>query len=259
MSSLPLAGRTVVVTRPRAQAEGLAARIAAAGGEALLFPLLEIAQVADPAPLAACAAALESYHLLVFISPNAVAYSLPTLLAGRSSWPASVQTAAVGGSTVAALASHGVGPVVAPSERFDSEALLEQPALQPEAVAGKRIALIRGDGGRELLGDTLRQRGATVDAIPCYRRLPPVLPATVLSERWGSGRLDAITVSSSEGLRYLVDLLDADGRAALATTPVFVPHQRIADNAAALGLNRVILTGPADDGIVAGLCAYNWP
>ena len=258
MPPLPLAGRTVVVTRPRAQAEGLAARIAVAGGEPLLFPLLEIAPVADPAPLAGCAARLADYHLLVFISPNAVAYSLPTLLAGGP-WPAGLTAAAVGGSTVAALAPYGVGRVVAPTVRFDSEALLDLPEMQAEAVAGKRIALIRGDGGRELLGDTLRQRGATVDAIPCYRRLPPALPASLLTARWATGQLDAITVSSSEGLRYLVDLLDAAGRTALATTPVFVPHQRIADNATALGLHRVILTGPADDGIVAGLCAYNWP
>lgn len=259
MTAQPLAGRTVVVTRPRAQAEGLATRIAAAGGEPLLFPLLEIAPVADRSPLAACAAALESYHRLIFISPNAVAYSLPTLLAGRAGWPATVGAAAVGGGTVTALAPYGVGPVVAPTERFDSEALLDLPEMQAEVVAGKRIALIRGDGGRELLGDTLRQRGATVDAIPCYRRLPPAQPASLLSERWAAGRLDAITISSSEGLRYLVELLDAAGRTALAATPVFVPHQRIADNAAALGLHRIILTGPADDGILAGLCAYNWP
>ena len=65
-------------------------------------------------------------------------------------------------------------------------------------------------------------------------------------------------MSSSEGLRYLVDLLDATDRDYLRTTPVFVPHARIAENATALGLQRVILTGPADAGIIAGLRAYNW-
>ena len=76
---------------------------------------------------------------------------------------------------------------------------------------------------------------------------------------WRAGQLDALTVSSSEGLRYLVDLLDAEGRRYLQKTPVFVPHARIAENARALGLSNIILTDAADAGIVAGLRAYNWP
>jgi uroporphyrinogen-III synthase len=75
---------------------------------------------------------------------------------------------------------------------------------------------------------------------------------------WRAGRLDALAVSSSEGLRYLYDGLDDEGRRFLAATPVFVPHARIAENARALGLGRVIETAAADAGIVAGLCAYNW-
>ncbi|MEY2633501.1 MAG: hypothetical protein RIR00_2155 [Pseudomonadota bacterium] len=253
--SLPLAGRTIVVTRPRAQAGGLAAAIVAAGGAPLLFPLLEIEPAADPAPLAAAAARLGDYALAIFISPNAVNYSLPALPA----WPAGLLPAAVGQGTVKALAAAGIPGAIAPQQRFDSEALLELPQLQAAALAGRRVVIFRGDGGRELLGDTLRARGAQVDAIPCYRRLPPALGPAVLHAAWDAGQLDALTVSSSEGLRYLLDLLDAAGRARLMATPLFVPHARIADNARALGLQQVILTGPADAGIVAGLCAYNWP
>jgi uroporphyrinogen-III synthase len=75
---------------------------------------------------------------------------------------------------------------------------------------------------------------------------------------WRAGQLDALTVSSSEGLRYLVDLLDFDGLAYLKETPVFVPHARIAENARALGLQKIILTEAADAGILGGLRAYNW-
>ncbi len=75
----------------------------------------------------------------------------------------------------------------------------------------------------------------------------------------GAGKLDALTVSSSEGLRYLVDLLDAEGFAFLQKTPLFVPHARIAENARALGLSNILLTDAADAGILAGLLAYNWP
>jgi uroporphyrinogen-III synthase len=77
----PLAGKTIVVTRPQAQAAPLAEAIAAAGGRPLVFPLLEISPAADPRPLAAAAERLADYALAVFISPNAVDYALPALLA----------------------------------------------------------------------------------------------------------------------------------------------------------------------------------
>ena len=75
---------------------------------------------------------------------------------------------------------------------------------------------------------------------------------------WQNDQLDGLAISSSEGLRNLVGLLDTVGRSHLARTPVFVPHQRIAEVAQELGLQQVILTGPADAGIIAGLCAYHW-
>lgn len=252
----PLAGKTIVVTRPRAQAAGLAAAIEAAGGEALLFPLLDIAP-ADPQALRAAAARLGDYALAIFISPNAVTYSLPLLLA-HGGWPASLTPAAIGPGTVAALAAHGVSGCLAPASRFDSEGLLAEAALAAERVGGRRIALFRGNGGRELLADTLRQRGAEVDCITCYRREAPSADPALLHAAWAAGRLSAFTLSSSEALRYLVDRLDAAGRARLVRTPIFVPHPRIAATARACGLSHIILTEGADAGIVAGLTAYNW-
>jgi uroporphyrinogen-III synthase len=254
----PLAGKTIVVTRPQAQAGPLAAAIAAQGGQPLIFPLLEIAPAADVQPLAVAVSRLADYSLAVFISPNAVDYAVPAILA-RGAWPVGLQPAAVGQGTVKALAAHGIAGCVAPSERFDSEALLAMPELAIERVAGRRIAIFRGDGGRELLADTLRARGAAVDCVTCYRRSGPAGDVAPLLAAWRAGKLDALTVSSSEGLRYLVNLLDAEGRSYLQKTPVFVPHARIADNARALGLSNIILTDAADAGIVAGLRAYNWP
>lgn len=254
----PLAGRTIVVTRPLAQAAPLADAITAAGGTPLIFPLLEIAPANDPQPLADAVAKLDDYSVAVFISPNAVAHALPSIL-GRGPWPPALLPAAVGQGTVKALAAHGVAGCVAPTERFDSEALLDLPELAAERVEGQRVAIFRGDGGREFLADTLRARGATVDCITCYRRSGPAAGVAPLLAAWLAGHLDALTVSSSEGLRYLVDLLDAEGRAFLQRTPLFVPHARIADNARTLGLSNIILTDAADAGILAGLRAYNWP
>jgi uroporphyrinogen-III synthase len=79
-----------------------------------------------------------------------------------------------------------------------------------------------------------------------------------LDALWAENQLSALTVSSSEGLRNLIGLLDPIGQEHLRRTPVFVPHQRIADVAREFGLQQVSLTGPADAGIIAGLCAYNW-
>ena len=251
----PLAGRSIVVTRPLAQAGALADAIRAAGGTPFVFPLLLIDPASDPAPLRAALARLADYRLAVFISPNAVAFSVPAILA-QGPWPAGLIAAAVGQGTVRALAAQGVANAIAPTERFDSEALLELPELQRASVAGQRVAIFRGDGGRELLADTLRERGATVDCITCYHRSAPDSAAPLLAQ-WERG-IDAFTVSSSEGLRHLVDLLDAPSRERLATTPLFVPHARIAENARAMGLDAVVLTAAADAGIIAGLCTYNW-
>ena len=256
MTKQALQGKTIVVTRPLAQSAKLAGLIHLQGGRPVVFPLLDIGPADDPKPLQSAIAGLDDYALAVFISPNAVDYSLPAILSARA-WPTGLQAAAIGQSSVVRLADYGISNAIAPCERFDSEALLDLPALQPERVRGKRVAIFRGNGGREYLADTLRERGASVDYVTCYHRSAPD-DAALLQSLWQAGDLDALTVSSSEGLRNLVRLLDDGGRERLRSTPVFVPHQRIAEVAAEYGLLRVVSTGAADAGIIAGLCAYNW-
>lgn len=253
MTSGRLAGRRIVITRPAGQNERLAEMIRAAGGEPIVFPVIEILDLEDTRALAAAADRLDGYQLAVFISPNAVDKAMNVIRARRE-WPASVRAATMGRASERALARHGVADVIAPSGRFDSEALLDLPALAN--VAGWRVVIFRGDGGRELLGDTLRERGATVDYVACYRRVRPDADVGPLLERWGRGEIDAVAVSSSEGLRNLYDLVGTPGQAWLKRTPLFAPHARIAENARALGCERVIETGPADDGIFAALAAF---
>ena len=253
---MSLHGKRILVTRPAEQAGELARMIAAQGGQAVLFPLLEIAAVDDLSALRRAAAQLDDYDVAIFISPNAVAYSLPVLLAACR-WPASLRAAAIGPSSARELAAQGIAEVICPVGRFDSEALLELPQFAASALYGKKILLVRGDGGRELLAQTLRERGARVDAVSCYRRSPPSDGAPLLSLLRNS-RIDALTISSSEGLRNLLPLLDTDALARLRRLPLFVPHRRIAQVAAELGLQRVVLSAPADAGIIDSLCAYPW-
>ena len=109
---------------------------------------------------------------------------------------------------------------------------------------------------RELLGDTLVERGATVEYVTCYHRMRPPLDAALLVGRARAGTLDAITLTSSEGLENLVEMLGADAAAVLGGTTLFVPHARIAERARALGAPNVVLTGAADAGLMAGLASH---
>ncbi|MHB8668081.1 MAG: uroporphyrinogen-III synthase [Burkholderiales bacterium] len=253
MSASALAGRRVVVTRPAGQSAHMAALIRAAGGEPVLFPALEIFDARDLRPVLALIERLDAFDLAVFVSANAVEKAL-ALVRARRTWPPALRVATVGRGSERELRRHGFAAVIAPSERFDSEALLDLPELKQ--VQGRRVVIFRGEGGRELLGDTLAARGAVVEYAECYRRDRPRADPAPLLALWARGALDAFTVTSSEGLANLHQLLGADGARCLQDTPLFVPHQRIAAAARALGVRNVVLTGPGDEGMVAELAAF---
>ena len=249
MRDTPLAGKGIVVTRPAHQAGYLAESIRAGGGNAILFPVIEIAEIEDQQPLLALIDRLDDFDWAIFVSPNAVSRAL-RLINARRELPARLRFAAVGHGSVRELNQCGVREVTAPA-RFDSEALLDLPQMRE--VGGKRIVIFRGVGGRELLGDTLAARGAGIEYAACYRRVRPRRDAARLLEAWARDQLHAITVTSSEGLHNLVALAGATGRSPLRQTPLFVPHPRIAETARELGLATVVVTAQGDDGIMHGL------
>ncbi|MDP2822051.1 MAG: uroporphyrinogen-III synthase [Sulfuritalea sp.] len=250
---MSLAGRHVVVTRPAGQAAHFATALTGAGAIPVLYPVLEIRDIEDLAPLLDVAIRLDSFDLAVFVSPNAIERALAAILPRRA-WPAALRVAALGKSSERELARHDIHDVISPALRFDSEALLDLPELTD--VAGRRVIIFRGDGGREVLGDTLKERGASIEYVTCYRRARPQLDPAPLLKLWEQGQLDAVTLTSSEGLRNFFDMVGRLGQAWLKKTPAFVPHIRIAEQAQALGLANVISTGPGDDGLMAGLMQY---
>lgn len=252
--SLPLQGRGVLVTRPAAQAAALAAELTALGARVACFPLIEILPPAEPQALRALAARLGEFDLAFFVSANAVTHALAEL--PRAGWPATLRIATVGPGTARALHDAGFAEVLVPAERFDSEAVLDLPAFAPAAVAGKRVLVLRGDGGRELLADTLRQRGARVEQVSCYRRAAPTADPTPLLDAAAHGRLHAISLTSSEAADNLVALLGSRAAELLTRLPVFVPHARIAERVAALGGRRIHETAGGDAGLVAALVAF---
>lgn len=251
MAKASLAGLKILVTRPRDQALPLAQMIESAGGKALLFPLLDIAPVLDADALQQQISHLPQANLAIFISPNAVQYGMKALAAAgisiKAAENAGLKIATVGPGSAKALRELGVDNVLVPTARFDSEGLLALPELQD--IAGWRVMIFRGDGGRELLGDTLKAHGASVEYVSCYRRGKPQQPASCLLNELP----DAITVTSSEALAYLWQMLDVPVLAKICDIPLFLPHPRIAALAKTQGWQQIHLTESGDEGLLAGL------
>ncbi len=245
-----LDGLGILITRPARQAAGLARQIAAIGGKPIIFPAIVILPPEDRQALDRAQRELSRYDFAVFVSANAVEYGI----GDPAAWPSRLLALAPGPGTASALVAAGIDNVRLPTTTMDSEGLLALPELA--AVAGKRVVIFRGGGGRELLGDMLAKRGASVDIVDCYRRARPEAGAGGLEEALRAGRVDAVTLTSSEGLDNLWELLGADARARLAATPTFVPHPRIAARAGEHGIARVIVTPPADAGLLATLLEY---
>jgi uroporphyrinogen-III synthase len=199
---------------------------------------------------------LDAFDLAIFISPTAVQRALDLLVAHRKgrAWPVRLQVAAIGRGTARELERRGLAEVLAPPAEADSEALLALPELA--TLAGRHVVVFRGQGGRELLGDTLAARGARVEYAECYRRVRPVQEVSAPEPAWARRALDAVTVSSSEGLANLDALLRAWRRDWLRESPLFVPHPRIAAEAALLGARETVVAGPGDREIALGLLAY---
>jgi uroporphyrinogen-III synthase len=247
----PLAGRVILVTRPRAQAAGLAKRIQEAGGEALILPTVQIEALGTSPELTRALAQLPRCNLAVFVSGNAVRCGWP-LIAGAGGWPQGLRAAAVGRGTAEDLRARGVQEVLAPEQGGDSEALLR--LLESEDLVGRKVIVFRGQGGRELLADALRARGAEVAYVECYRRIKPAMPSQPLLDRIRAGALDAITATSAEGLSNLLDLLGEPG--AVRSVPVFAMHPRIGATARSIGFRQVVVTDSGDEGLLRGIIIF---
>ncbi|MFM0355409.1 fused uroporphyrinogen-III synthase HemD/membrane protein HemX [Paraburkholderia nemoris] len=270
-SSVGKAAFTVVITRPAGQSNELIAQLAAAGIDVLDFPLIDIAPVTDEAPLRAALASLERYALVVFVSPNAVDHAFAR---SDAIWPHALPIGVVGPGSVQALVRHGVAapaytiisPPSAPEEdtaRFDSEGLFAaiDTALGATSLEGKRVLIVRGDGGREWLADRLREAGAEVETVAAYRRLvpEPTIGGWARVHALLAGAPHAWLLTSSEGVRNLHELaqehLTADEITQLKHADLVTPHPRIAQTARALGFDSITVSGAGDERIARALLA----
>lgn len=247
-----LKGLRVLVTRPAGQADRLHDLVAAAGGKPVRLPAIEIHDTLELERLQQVLMQLDSYDLAVFISVNAVDKAMEYCRV-LPAWPASVLIATVGVRSAEALEAYGLTVDLVPEHRFNSEALLALPALQD--MTGKRVVIIRGNGGRNTLRDTLVERGAEVDYVEVYRRVCPDVEPESLLHLWQPGLLDIISITSNETLQNLYDMAGAEGQPDLCRLPLVVASQRQAVLAEKLGFERppVVAENASDEAIIAGL------
>jgi uroporphyrinogen-III synthase len=249
MADSDLAGIGVLVTRPRRQATELVELIRSQGGSAIEFPVIEILP-REQALVEAAAVELPQPDITIFVSRNAVDNGLAYI--------ASARTAVIGPATAAALEATGRNVDIAPVDGYDSEHLLEEPELRD--VRGKHIRIIRGVGGRELLGDTLQDRGAVVDYLEVYERALPRYSAeqtAKLEQQWRAGAVKVVTVMSVESLNNLVSLLPQWCATELGNTLLVTPAARVIQEA----LNRYpgiptrLASGPQSGNIIDAILA----
>lgn len=241
-----LKGQVTLITRPEAQQNSLRAAIEYRGGEWLSLPLLSIVPLTDSDLLAARQQVqdLDNYDVLIFVSRNAASLGAELISDCWPQLPVQQSIIAIGKST-AKLVTDLLGcVVVSPEAGSDSEAVLALPELQQ--LAEKRIAIFRGQGGRELLATTLRERGAMVDYIEVYRREQVQHSAAEVAAFAAPNKIDAITVHSGESLQILTGLLGAT-RASILTIPIVVPSARVAKQAEQSGFTEVVNAQGADD------------
>lgn len=246
----------VLVTRPAGQADALLAALESRGFVAEHLPMLAIEPI-DPLPGAERQRVLDldRYQHLIFISANAARIGLaridefwPQLPAGQRYW-------AVGASTAAVLAGAGLA-AESPRSDMSSEGLLAMPGLAD--AQGQRILLIKGEGGRDLLARALRERGAGVDTLCCYRRAPVGHDAGRIRELVDGSGLDIILISSGEGLALLSGLLQPREHTNLAGTTLVVPSPRVATQAQELGWQHIVCAENAsDDAMLAAITDWH--
>lgn len=220
-ATLPLAGKRILVTRPRAQAPELVERLNHLGANAIEAPAIRIAPPEDIQPIDdACASAM-SFSWVVFTSANAVDAFMNRLNATGGGAPALAQTriCAIGPATGARIAGHGLRVDLAPSDHRGEGVIAALRAGRD--MRGARILLPRADIARPLLPDALRAAGADVTEVTAYRTLAvPGWPGAAVREMLLDREIHAVTFTSASAVRSAVQSLGAARTAELLHTTV---------------------------------------
>lgn len=242
-----LADRKVWVTRPARQSQNLCQLIDTAGGKAIPFPVIEIIAVTADENTDDC-------DVVIFVSRNAVLYAANVVLEIFEKLN-TCMVIAIGQGTRQELVSKGLTDIVSTETGVGSEALLTLDALQEDVVRGKQVAIIRGQGGRNLLKETLQRRGAEVKYIEVYSRGKPSYAPHVVKQMWQDTPPDVIVVTSVEGLHNLIQISGETLKERLLQTLLVVISDRLQASAVTAGFTQLPLVSPdaSDEGILQAL------
>lgn len=217
-----------MVTRPKHQAENLKLKLEAAGARVLLFPLQEIKQPDDLLVVQEQLSKIANYDLAIFISPNAVEYTFKSI---DTNALGALKVAAIGKKTKALLEAKGITVDFYPKGIANSEAFLAMPELLT-FCKDRKIVILRGNGGRDLIRSTLQQESYSVDYIEVYKRGFPYQNLNILSEYYYRNELDIILISSGNGLENLFQTISDN--AWLSEVTLLLGSKRIKEQAFAL-------------------------
>ena len=252
--ALQLDGYAVLVTRPAGQAGPLLEAIRRRGGLAIAAPMIVIQPRTDDPATLALVDRIAEFDSVVFISRNAAEVGVQ-LIMSRGRQLGAQRIFATGAGTGASLGKLGVANVVSPPGEFSSEGLLKLPGLCARDAEGQKVLIVRGEGGRELLGDTLVERGASVEYCEVYTRSPPLVPLGEVLRQHAVPAPDIALVTSTEALENLAAQIEREGLLPLFDMPLVVAGERMAGAVPALGFTQapVVVESPGDGNMLAAL------
>lgn len=254
MGKRSLTGMRILVTRPAHQTDNLCRMIEDAGGVAVRFPTIEITASRQVDNAASNINSLNNYNWIIFVSKNAVIFSQKAYN-GTLQFPSHLKVAALGKATSNALTEIGIVADVVAKPPYNSEALLACDQMQK--VAGLKCLIVRGENGRELLAQSLRERGAQVGYAQVYCRKRPKVDVSRLLKSWRDEGLNMVTITSNEGLDNLIAMLGKRGLGLLRETPMLVISSRLKYKASEAGITHVVLASEASDAaLYNSLCDF---
>jgi uroporphyrinogen-III synthase len=253
MNNHSLQGKTVLLTRPGAMTDELGDRIKHLRGRPLYLPSMLIAPAEKTAVSASVLENLQRFDILIFVSRNAVKYAcnlIPDLLSRISNQ----LVFAIGAGTCEELKRRGFAKARFSDGNTGSETLLRMSELQATRVAGKKILILRGTGGRELLREELSRRGAKIEYADLYQRVLPDLPASEVKKVWLEEKPDVVQITSAEGLANLLQMTSENERPLFLNTRLIVISPRLKTVAESTGFSgeiRISRSYSDDDFILA--------
>ncbi|TBW58205.1 uroporphyrinogen-III synthase [Marinobacter halodurans] len=246
----PLAGRRILICRPQPEADRLAGRLQDEGAQTYCLPLLERRPLPETPERRTRFQELDLYQHVIAVSPGAARLFLEQAEDWWPQWPVGLHWYGVGSGTADVLAQAGL-VVTIPPDGFTSEHLLALETLR--RPSGERVLIAKGRGGRELLGQTLAERGARVDNLELYERVCPDHDPDTVRAALKDFDPDAVIVLSGETLNNLIALGENTDQA-LKSRTLLVPVDRVAQTAREQGFTRVCIPEQlTPEGLIASL------